>query len=297
MGVDTSEKKIMLTEAAMNPKANRQRMVETMFERYGFAGVQVSIQAMLVLYAQGLTTGLVVDSGDGVTHVVAVYEGFVPQHLTRRLNVAGRHLTQYLIKLLLLRGYAFNSSADFHTVQQIKEQMCYSAYDLKKERKLGAETTVLMEKYTLPDGRVISVGQERFEAPEALFDPSLLELEDKGMAEMVFDVINSADMDIRPDLYKSIVLSGGSTMFPGLPSRLEKDVKDMYVKRILQGDASRQKLKVKVEDPPRRKHMVFLGASVLGGLMADHDEYWMSKAEYEEEGAARLIARKCNVMK
>ncbi len=249
---------------------------------------------MLVLYAQGLTTGLVVDSGDGVTHVVAVYEGFVPPALTRRLNVAGRHLTQYLIKLLLLRGYAFNSSADFHTVQQIKEAYCYSAYDVAKERTLAADTTVLMEKYTLPDGRVISLGQERFEAPEALFNPGLLELEDKGMAEMVFDVINTADIDIRKDLYKTIVLSGGSTMFPGLPSRLEKDVKDLYVERILGGDAKKMKIKVKVEDPPRRKHMVFLGASVLGGLMASQDDYWMSKAEYEEHGAASIIARKCN---
>jgi actin-related protein 2 len=324
MNVTTTDKRIMLTEAAMNPKGNRQKMVETMFEKYGFSGVQVSstvparllflspchpppcptnshwhiaqvsIQAMLVLYAQGLTTGLVVDSGDGVTHVVAVYEGFVPPALTRRLNVAGRHLTQYLIKLLLLRGYAFNSSSDFHTVQEIKEEYCYSAFDTAKERALASDTTVLMEKYTLPDGREISLGQERFEAPEALFNPSLIELEDKGMAEMVFDVINKADIDIRKDLYKTIVLSGGSTMFPGLPSRLEKDVKDLYIQRILGGDASKMKIKVKVEDPPRRKHMVFLGASVLGGLMANQDDYWMSKADYDEHGAASIIARKCN---
>ena len=78
-------------------------------------------------------------------------------------------------------------------------------------------------RYTLPDGRVIKVGAERFEAPEALFNPSLIGVESAGLGEMLFNVINSCDMDVRPDLYKHIVLSGGSTMYPGLPSRLEKE--------------------------------------------------------------------------
>ena len=285
------DKRIMLTEAAMNPKANRERMVEVMVEKYGFNAVQVATQAMLVLYAQGTTTGVVVDSGDGVTHVVAVYEGFVPQHLVRRLDVAGRHLTDYFIKLLLLRGYAFNSSADFHTVQSIKEKHCFVAYDTKQERELAADTTVLMEKYTLPDGREISIGQERFEAPEALFNPGLLDLESKGVADMVFDCINKADMDIRSSLYGRIVLSGGSTMFPGFPSRLEKDLKALYKKHVRDGsDAPTSKVKIKVEAPPRRKHMVFLGASVLASTTAEMPAVWASKAAIEEEGVERVLA-------
>ena len=79
---------------------------------------------------QGLLTGVVVDTGDGVTHVVPVWDGFVPQNLIRRLDVAGRHITQYLIKLLLLRGYAFNRTADFDIVRQIKEKFCYVALDI-----------------------------------------------------------------------------------------------------------------------------------------------------------------------
>ena len=92
--IDPREKKIMLTEAPLNPVKNRQRTLEKMFEKYEFAGAHVSIQAMLTLYAQGLLTGVVVDTGDGVTHVVPVYEGFVPGHLIRRLDVAGRHITK-----------------------------------------------------------------------------------------------------------------------------------------------------------------------------------------------------------
>ncbi|CAE7937836.1 arp2, partial [Symbiodinium sp. KB8] len=122
---DPSGQRILLTEAPMNPKANREKMMEIMFEKYNFSSAQVFLQAILSLYAEGLGSGIVVDSGDGVTHVIAVDEGYYIPHLTQRLDVAGRHITRYLIKLMLLRGYAFNRSADFQTVQDIKEKFCY----------------------------------------------------------------------------------------------------------------------------------------------------------------------------
>jgi actin-related protein 2 len=141
--VDPRGRKVLLTEPPMNPKVNRQKMVQVMFEEYGFQGVYVAVQAVLTLYAQGeissvvmaesadclgwlgLTTGVVVDSGDGVTHIVPVYDGYALPHLTRRLDIAGRDVTRYLIKLLLMRGYAFNRTADFETVREIKEKLCY----------------------------------------------------------------------------------------------------------------------------------------------------------------------------
>jgi actin-related protein 2 len=239
-----------------------------------------------------LLTGLVVDSGDGVTHVVAVYDGFVPQTLTRRLDVAGRHLTRYLIKLLLLRGYAFNRTADFQTIQELKERLCYVALDPAAERLLAKETTVLMERYELPDGRVIKIGRERYEAAEALFNPSLIDVEGPGMGDLVFDVIQAAELDLRAELAKHIVLSGGSTMFPGLPSRLTADVTRRYLADVLKGDAARlSKFQPVVEDPPRRKHMVFLGASVLADIMAPRDDFWITRREYEEGGAERALAK------
>lgn len=179
------------------------------------------------------------DSGDGVTHIVPVYESTVLNHLTRRLDVAGRDVTRNLIALLLRRGYALNRTADFETVRQIKEKLSYVSYDLELDQRLSEDTTVLVESYTLPDGRVIRVGSERFEAPECLFQPHLVDVDQPGIAELLFNTIQSADVDVRSSLYKAIVLSGGSSMYPGLPSRLEKELKQLWLTRILQGDPER----------------------------------------------------------
>lgn len=291
--VNPKESKIMLTEAPMNPQQNRKKMLEVMFEHYGFKSVYISIQAVLTLYAQGLLTGVVVDSGDGVTHIVPVYEGFSLPHLTRRLDVAGRDVTRYLIKLLLLRGYAFNRTADFETVRQMKEKLCYVGYDLELEKRLAQETTVLVETYNLPDGRVIRVGGERFQAPEVLFEPHLIDIEGPGMGEMLFECINKADVDTRTEFYNHIVLSGGSTMYPGLPSRLEKEIKKLYGQRVAKGNKdSIAKFKCRIEDPPRRKHMVFLGGAVLAEIMKDKDHFWINQQEYKEQGPDQVL-KKC----
>jgi len=113
---------------------------------------------------------------------------------------------------------------------------------------------------------------------------------------MVFDTINKADIDTRAEFYNHIVLSGGSTMYPGLPSRLEKEIRDMYTARVLKGDQEAAKrFKCRIEDPPRRKHMVFLGGAVLADIMKDKQAFWMNKSEYDELGPGNLsrILRKC----
>lgn len=291
MKIDTRGRKILLTEPPLNPVKNRELMVETMFDKYGFQGVYVAVQAVLALYAQGLSSGVVVDSGDGVTHIVPVYESVVLNHLTRRLDVAGRDVTRRLISLMLRRGYAFNRTADFETVRQIKEKFCYVSYDLDYDKKMSEETTVLSENYELPDGRVISIGPERYLAPECLFQPHLVDSEQPGIAEYLFNTIQQADVDVRSSLFKAIVLSGGSSMYPGLPSRLEKELKQLWLTRVLNGDPERlSKFKVRIEDPPRRRHMVFLGGAVLANIMHDKEQMWITKEEWEEQGA-RILSK------
>lgn len=290
--IDCTERKILLTEPPMNPTKNRKKMLETMFEKYQFPYAHVAIQAVLVLYAQGLDTGVVVDTGDGVTHVIPVFEGYSMPNLVQRLDVAGRDITRFLMKLLQLRGYSLTEGADFETVRKIKEEFCYVAYDTQQEHKLAAETTVLVEKFKLPDDREITIGRERYQAAEVLFNPGLLDMDVPGIHEMVYNAVNSAEIDLRADFYRHIVLSGGTSMLAGFPSRLEKNITDLYVERTLRGDRGRlktSKVKIKIEDPPRRKNIVFMGGSVLANLMKDiTDEFWISKEQWEEHGASLL---------
>jgi actin-related protein 2 len=154
---DLKDHKILITEAAMNPKGHRKKMAEIMFEKFGFGHVYFQMQALCALYSEGKVTGLVLDSGDGVSHCIPVFEGVPFYNEIGRLNVAGRHVTDYLNKLLLIRGYAFNSTADFETLREIKESSCYVAYDISRDRKLAKETTVVEKEYNLPDNTSIFI--------------------------------------------------------------------------------------------------------------------------------------------
>lgn len=265
-----------------------------MLGHYQFQGVHVATQAVLTLYAQGLTTGVVLDSGDGVTHIVPVYESYGLPNQIKRLNIAGRDVTKYLVELLRLRGYNFNRTADFETVAQIKERFCYVGTDLKLEDRLANETTVLTEPFELPDGRIVRVGRERYMAPEALFQPRLLDLEDKGVAEQVFACVNESDIDLRRSLYQHIILSGGTTMFPGFPTRVQKEVRQIYKEKVL-GDKNAKKgsIKINVEDPPRRYYFVFSGGSVLAavGEKSNPESFWLSKKDFDEKGVDYLVKK------
>ena len=170
--------------------------------------------------------------------------------------------------------------------------MCYVAHDLDQERRLALETTVLTESYTLPDGRTIKMSGERFEAPEVLFRPSLLGMEVSGVAEQVFKVINNAPMDDRRKLYKQIVLSGGTTMYPGFATRLERELEQLYEDRILKGQSDKSaKNVICIEAPPRRKNMVFLGGAVYANLVKDTPTQWISQRDYYEHGLDRCLHR------
>ena len=221
------------------------------------------------------------DSGDGVSHTIPVFDGHILTDYIQRLNVAGRHVTEYLIKLLLIRGYAFNSSADFEIVRDIKEKFGYIAHDIERERKLCQETCVLDREYVLPNKKVIRIGRERFEAGECMFQPHLIDCEQGGIHDLIFDTINASPMDTRKRLYGNILLTGGSTMFPGFPTRVVTEVKNRFKRDIMKGRDYDSGIDIKVIDPFTRKHSVFIGGSFFAGIPAIG---WVSKEQYEEEG-------------
>ncbi|KAI6133081.1 actin-like protein [Pisolithus croceorrhizus] len=287
LGTLSEEHPVLLTEAPLNPRSNRDVAAQIFFDTFNVPALFISVQAVLSLYSSGRTTGIVLDSGDGVTHAVPVFEGFSMPHAIRRVDVAGRDVTDHLQLLLRKSGHHLHTTAEREVVRIIKEKCCYVTLNPAKEEKDSLGRT---EEFRLPDGNVIQLGPERFRAPEILFNPELIGQEYAGVHQVVVDSINRVDLDLRKSLFSNIVLSGGSTLCkgkeiianylatrvlfvnPGFGDRLLNEVKKLALKDV----------KIKIYAPPERKYSTWIGGSILAGL-GTFKKMWVSAEEYQED--------------
>ncbi|XP_073348778.1 uncharacterized protein [Pagrus major] len=280
--VDPEDHPVLLTEAAMNPSENRQRMVEIMFENFSVPFTYVAMQAVLALYAAGRSTGVVFDSGDGVSHSVPVFEGYCLPHAVQRFPLAGVDVTMHLKKLLQEQGVSMRTTAETEIVREMKEKCCCVALNYEAELSAGGSSCTEMH-YTMPDGQIVTLSTERFRAPEILFKPELIGRDHYGMHQSVFSSILSSDIDLRRCFLGNIVLSGGNTLLAGLSERLQAEIKGLVPSDV--GES------VRVTSPKDRDFSVWSGGAVLANLPT-FSCAWISHEEYEEHGP-QIVYRKC----
>ena len=278
--VAPEEHPVLLTDVRPTPRQNREKMTQIMFETFNTPAMYVTMQAELSLYASGRTNGIVVDCGDGVSCAVPIYNTALPD-VNISLTFSGHELTDFLMQILTERGYPLTTFAEREIVRDIKEKLCYVAQDFEQELQTAASSSRLDKNYELPDGRVITIGNERFRCPEALFQPSFLGIQSAGIGETCYNSIMKCDIDLRRDMYANIVMSGGSTMFPGIADRMHREIAALAPPTV----------KVKIIAPPERKYSVWIGGSVMASL-STFQQMWISKQEYDEYGPS-IVNRKC----
>lgn len=251
-----------------------------MFETYGCPAMYLALQPTLALYASGHSTGFVFDCGDGVSQAVAI-EDMSPQSPAFCHNhQAGRDLTEYMMRILTERGYLFSTAAEREIIRDLKEKICYVALDFEEQMGIAAYSSRLDRSYQLPDGQIVTIGNERFRCPEALFRPEFNGIMADGVHEAVNKTIMSSKEALQRDLYANIILCGGSTMFPGFADRMMREITAM----------APPDMKVKVIAPPERKYSFWIGGSILASL-ATFQKMKITKQEYNEYGPT-IIHRK-----
>ncbi|XP_059124591.1 uncharacterized protein LOC131915396 [Peromyscus eremicus] len=260
--VQPEEMAVLVADSPISPRTNREKVAEILFERFRVPAMQTVHQALLTLYAYGRTTGLVVGSGHGTSYVAPILTGDLAPLDTYRLDVAGADLTNYLAQLLLAGGHS-PPKAEF--VRQIKEACCYVAMDMAAE--MAQNQSQAQVEFVLPDKQVITLGSERFCCPEALFQPSLLGLNQPGLPQLALLSISRLEAKQQEQLLANVVLEGGNTLVNGFPERLRQEL----------GPGAT------VLGSPHRAVAAWLGGSIMA-CRNSFQSLWLSRREYEEEG-------------
>ena len=288
----------LLTEPPLNPPENREQVAEIFFESFNCAGLYIAVQAVLALAASWTSskvtdrslTGTVIDSGDGVTHVIPVAEGYVIGSAIKNIPIAGRDITLFIQSLLRERGEVDTS---LRTAERIKQEYCYVCPDIVKEfnkfdRDAGKFAQFIVENSESTKKKIVDVGYERFLAPEIFFNPEIASSDFLTPLPTVVDqTIQACPIDVRKGLYNNIVLSGGSTMFKDFGRRLQRDLKSIVNNRIAQSEllsgTKSTGVDVQVISHRRQRNAVWFGGSLLAQT-AEFKSYCHTKQDYEEYG-------------
>jgi actin-related protein len=281
---DPKSHAVIVSEPAQSPYSHKKEMAQIIFEKLNADSLYIATSSTLALYANGKTTGLVVDIGYETTSCVPIYEGFVLNHAINKVEMGGEDLTKYLSSLINLRKENTRQlnfdSAEKTILNMLKEKYCEVAEDFDSQLKkiIDSKTT---QEHKLPDGGKIYIGGEKYQCPEMLFSPSNFLKDYGGIHELTFRSIKKCDDDIHKDLFSNVVLCGGSSLFMNIRSRFQKELSSL---------APTGK-KVNVIAPPERKYSTWLGGAILASLDKFKDHMFLKKSQYMEGGENEIYKR------
>ncbi|CAN6978713.1 unnamed protein product [Brassica rapa subsp. trilocularis] len=276
-----NEGNILFTDPLSTPKAIREQLVQLMFETFNVSGFYASEQAVLSLYAVGRISGCTLDIGHGKIDIAPVLEGAVQHIASKRFELGGTELTKLLAQELGKSNPSMSLSMS--DIEKLKEQYANCAEDeIAYEKTQNCE----IEQHTLPDGQVISIGKERYSVGEALFQPSILGLEEHGIVEQLVRIISTVSSENHRQLLENTVLCGGTTSMTGFESRFQKEAS-------LCSSAIRPTL---VKPPEYMQEDVglysaWVGGAILAKVVFPQNQH-VTKADYDETGPS-VVHRKC----
>ena len=279
---EIKEHPILVTEPILNPYENREKIASVLFDNLGVPALFIASQPILSLFSTSSTTGVILESGEGVTQSCVVYEGYSIPCSYERYNYGGADVTEYLKYLLKKRGYNFYNSTEFRLVNEIKENSCFcfsnnAKNDIKDSKRALNKNPI---NYYLPDGSSISIGDERILATEILFNPEYIGKEYLSFPDMIISSIDKVDIQIRQKSYENILISGGNTGFNGLSEQLNSELKNKVTKNM----------KVNFNKPKEPKFCCWIGGNIISTLEI-FKKMWVTKNVWNEQGTKIIYVK------
>lgn len=281
--VSPEEFNVLNSEVSYVPGACREMMLQLLMEKFNVLGYNAQPSGILAVMGYGHTNSLILECGDGVTEAFPVYEGHAFPDTIKRMEIGGKDVTMNLQKLMYEKGYSFTTYSEIDTIRRLKEDHC-SVWPDSNTLDTATSSSMQLDTFTLPDGQQISIGEEKFKAPEILFRPSLRGYgfdEEGGVQDLVHASIQACEADCRSNLYFNVLLSGGTTLLPGFKERLLKEL------------SNKASCRVKVWADPARKYLVWIGGSIYASLYVCQSK-WITRNDYHEFGP-NIIHRKCQL--
>ncbi len=279
LGVSPGNQPLLITQFSLWSAKDVDRLIAIMFGTFGVPAIYVGGEAALTLLALGKHTGAMISIGDSQSRAACVHAGVELPTSYHQIDEGGQHVTDYLRKIMTERNYSFTTMAEREVVRDIREKLCYIAADFRVEMEAAAASSELERDYPLSDGGVVTLGNERFRAPEALFRPSLIGQQWEGIDKQVHGAIAHSPAELRNDLYGNILLAGGNAKIPGLAERMKRELTGLAPSGV----------DIRITVPQEPAYAAWKGGSLLASS-SGFEHKLLKKEEYDESGTAMLHA-------